>query len=92
MSIDGTVSPRNRARTSATEDDLQPESLERDENFWYEDGTIILIAATVGFRVYRGPLAKHSPVLRDMLSFPQPPVRIVGATCNCNSIRLSDIM
>ena len=33
------------------------------------------------------PLAKHSPVFRDMNLFP---VRIVGATCNCNSIRLSD--
>ncbi|EJF60257.1 hypothetical protein DICSQDRAFT_63341, partial [Dichomitus squalens LYAD-421 SS1] len=51
---------------------LVPEPLSRDYGLWYEDGTIILIARNVEFRVYRGPLAKHSPLFRDMLSNPQP--------------------
>ena len=72
MQVDQNAPTRKRARTSSTSADPQPESLKRDEEFWYEDGTIILIAADVEFRVYRGPLEKHSAVFRDMLSFPQP--------------------
>lgn len=44
----------------------------RDDQFWFDDGTIDLIAGQTHFRVYKGPLAKHSPVFRDMLSLPQP--------------------
>ena len=72
MQVDQNAPTRKRARTSSTSADPQPESLKRDEEFWYGDGTIILIAADVEFRVYRGPLEKHSAVFRDMLSFPQP--------------------
>ncbi|KZT07943.1 uncharacterized protein LAESUDRAFT_758072 [Laetiporus sulphureus 93-53] len=43
----------------------------RDEEFWYEDGSIVLIAQGVAFRVFRGLLAQHSEVFRDMLSMPQ---------------------
>ena len=45
----------------------------RDEEFWFEDGTIILVAAGVEFKVYRGVLAEHSAVFADMFSLPQPP-------------------
>ena len=51
----------------------QQKHLERDQEFWYKDGTIILIAGDIEFRVYRGPLERHSPVFSDMLSMPQPP-------------------
>ena len=51
---------------------MQEIALERDAEFWYEDGSIYLIASGVEFRVYRGPLVEHSPVFRDMLSLPQP--------------------
>ena len=64
--------PRKRARTSPASEG--PRSLKKDEEFWYDDGTIILIAGNIEFRVYRGPLAKHSPVFRDMLALPQPPI------------------
>ncbi|KAM5534175.1 hypothetical protein V8D89_012195 [Ganoderma adspersum] len=94
MSADETVPPRKRARTS---DDVQPESQERDEDFWYEDGMIILIAANVKFCVYRGPLAKHSPIFRDMLSFPQPPKdtsspsnSVSYPSLDCPVVRLTD--
>ena len=59
--------PRKRARAT------QQNHLERDKEFWYKDGTIILMAGDFEFRVYRGPLERHSPVFRDMLSMPQPP-------------------
>ncbi|TBU51802.1 hypothetical protein BD310DRAFT_962923 [Dichomitus squalens] len=66
-----------------------------DYELWYEDGTIILIAHDVEFRVYRGPLAKHSPLFRDMLSIPQPvePHLLYqgqGQSPECPLIHLSD--
>lgn len=44
----------------------------QDAEFWFEDGTIILIAQNIEFRVYKGPLIRHSPVFSDMFSLPQP--------------------
>ncbi len=44
---------------------------ERDERFWFEDGTIILVAGKVEFKVYAHPLVEHSPVFKDMLSLPR---------------------
>ncbi|OJT06025.1 hypothetical protein TRAPUB_3123 [Trametes pubescens] len=44
----------------------------KDEELWFEDGTLILIARDVKFRIYKGPLIAHSPVFKDMLSLPQP--------------------
>ncbi|KAL1938146.1 hypothetical protein VTO73DRAFT_11975 [Trametes versicolor] len=81
MSTRGT---RKRARTgsiaAASNDGATPEpgnievsSRKRDEEFWYEDGSIILVARDVEFRVFKGILAEHSPVFRDMFSLPQPP-------------------
>ena len=46
--------------------------LRRDDEFWFEDGTVTLIAHDVEFRVYGGVLAKQSLVFRDMFSLPQP--------------------
>ncbi|OSD03792.1 hypothetical protein PYCCODRAFT_1466700 [Trametes coccinea BRFM310] len=44
-----------------------------DDEFWFEDGNLILIAGDVEFRIYRGPLIANSPVFKDMLSLPSPP-------------------
>lgn len=74
---------RKRARTSSsasasnTQDDAtkgsgdESISRKRDEEFWYSDGNVILVAQDVEFRVYKGLLAEHSPVFRDMFSLPQ---------------------
>ncbi|TFY53344.1 hypothetical protein EVJ58_g9505 [Rhodofomes roseus] len=47
--------------------------VKHDEQLWYPDGNIILVAKGVGFRVYRGLLADRSEVFRDLFSVPQPP-------------------
>ncbi|KAI0669074.1 hypothetical protein C8Q78DRAFT_978509 [Trametes maxima] len=44
----------------------------RDNEFWFEDGNVIVVAGNVEFRVFKGILADHSPVMRDMFSLPQP--------------------
>lgn len=66
----------------------------RDEEFWYDDGNIILIARGIEFRVYRGLLVENSPVFSDMFSLPQPPVASSSAAApadnNCSAVHLSD--
>lgn len=44
----------------------------RSREFWFDDGNVVLIASNIGYRLHGGVLARHSPVFRDMLSFPQP--------------------
>ncbi|OJT05562.1 hypothetical protein TRAPUB_3611 [Trametes pubescens] len=74
---------RKRARTGSIaafiEDSAAPERgntetavRKRDKEFWHSDGTIILVARDIEFRVFKGILAEHSPVFRDMFSLPQP--------------------
>ncbi|KAI0669065.1 hypothetical protein C8Q78DRAFT_978671 [Trametes maxima] len=41
---------------------------DRDAEFWLDDGSVILVARQVGFRVYRGLLASQSRVFRDVFS------------------------
>ena len=94
--------PRKRARTNGdsgepdvlsndTERHTKARSgdsvvLKRDEEFWYEDGNIILTARDVEFRVFKGILADHSPVFRDMFSLPQPP----SADTSVPTVKLED--
>nr|GAT49300.1 predicted protein [Mycena chlorophos] len=47
-------------------------SLTRCNDLWFDDGNIVLQAGLVQYKVYRGTLARHSPVFQDMLAFPQP--------------------
>ena len=52
-------------------DDEDWRLLPHDEVFWYGDGSLILIASGVAFKVYRRPFVEQSPVFRDMFSLPQ---------------------
>lgn len=47
---------------------------QRSEEVWLEDGNVVLVAEGVAFKVYRGILARSSPVFSQMFTFPQPPV------------------
>ncbi|RDX46022.1 hypothetical protein OH76DRAFT_905044 [Lentinus brumalis] len=40
----------------------------RDEELWFEDGDLAIVAGDVEFRVYQEPLFVHSSILREMLS------------------------
>ena len=62
---------------------------EKDNEFWFDDGNIILIAGNPQFRVYQGPLIRHSPVFRDMLSLVQPEVE-TGCAKAIRTIPLTD--
>ncbi|KAI0753693.1 hypothetical protein C8Q74DRAFT_1211191 [Fomes fomentarius] len=65
----------------------------RDEEFWLEDGTVILVARDVGFRVYAGLLAAHSPVLKGLFDQSHPTCKVSshrGEEIQCPIVHLSD--
>ncbi|KAI1795379.1 hypothetical protein LXA43DRAFT_1108555 [Ganoderma leucocontextum] len=49
-----------------------PHNLEHDPEFWFEDGSVVLIIQNIGFCVYKQLLAEHSPFFRDLFRIPQP--------------------
>ncbi|KAH9932285.1 uncharacterized protein B0H18DRAFT_987417 [Fomitopsis serialis] len=62
----------------------------RDDEFWFKDGTIVLIAGNVAFRVYEGLLARDSSVLRDLFAGLQRVLPNVEMIDGCPVARLSD--
>ena len=45
---------------------------ERSAEFWFEDGSVVLVAQNTGFRVYRALLARQSTVFANMFSSSAP--------------------
>ncbi|KAH6907602.1 hypothetical protein BKA70DRAFT_1189582 [Coprinopsis sp. MPI-PUGE-AT-0042] len=65
--------------------------VKRSTEIWFEDGNLILQAENVQFKTHRGLLARHSSVLRDMLSVPQPEVQDEdGLVEGCPVVILND--
>lgn len=64
--------------------------LTKSPNLWLEDGNVILVAENTGFRLYRGLLAKHSEVFRDMFQIPQPEAAAENTFEGCPVIHLAD--
>ncbi|KAI1795391.1 hypothetical protein LXA43DRAFT_1108611 [Ganoderma leucocontextum] len=60
---------------------------ERDEEFWFEDGTVILVACDVEFRFYKGLLAGLSPVFKDLFEVRRLPCE---QTFSCPVVHVSD--
>ncbi|EJF60247.1 hypothetical protein DICSQDRAFT_181403 [Dichomitus squalens LYAD-421 SS1] len=82
-----------RADVSASNVDEDAEAYVQDKNLWFHDGTAILVAAGVGFRIYKGLLAEHSPVFKELFSQDHP-LRTLPIdetqTITCPLIQLSD--
>ncbi|RPD76890.1 hypothetical protein L226DRAFT_611302 [Lentinus tigrinus ALCF2SS1-7] len=62
-------------------------SPQRDEELWFDDGNLSIVAGNVEFRVYKGPLMKQSGFFKDMLSLPQPSL---PASVSCATVQVSD--
>ena len=65
-----------------------PTCVERSTDFWYPDGSIVLIAERTAFKVYQGILAQNSAVLREMFKLTQPDAMEIMD--GCPVVRLSD--
>lgn len=46
------------------------QGMHKHETLWFEDGNIVIITGNIGFRVYRGVLARKSAVFRDLFNLP----------------------
>lgn len=70
------VSPTTPTPTAAAATPTPARSpMERHPEFWFFDGSIVLVADALMFRVHKAFLARHSVFFRDMFSLPQPPQR-----------------
>lgn len=68
---DGSNRPHNRPREDAP-GVLPSSNFTASEDMWFEDGNIILVCESIGFRVYKGILSSQSEVFRDMFSIGNP--------------------
>ncbi|CCM05799.1 uncharacterized protein FIBRA_08033 [Fibroporia radiculosa] len=64
------LSDEPEPHTDNTEPAEQP--LTRDDEFWIEDGNIVLGVEDIAFRVHKSTLSRNSGVFCDMLAVPQP--------------------
>lgn len=66
--------PKKRARKEEVVADTAEsnDSVERDEDFWLDDGNIVLIAEDKAFRVHQSVLSRNSDFFRDLFAVPQP--------------------
>ncbi|PIL26475.1 hypothetical protein GSI_12233 [Ganoderma sinense ZZ0214-1] len=60
----------------------------RHEEFWFADGSVVLVARNTGFRVFRSLLAAQSTVFSDMLSSSSPNAEEMFE--GCPVVHLSD--
>ncbi|KAI0686099.1 hypothetical protein C8T65DRAFT_154058 [Cerioporus squamosus] len=62
----------------------------RDDELWFDDGTIIIVAQHTEFRVYRSYLAERFAVFEDMLAFPQPTIPDESEDLPCPTVHVTD--
>ena len=63
----------------------------RDPDFWYSDGSVVVVAQGVGFRVHKSLLAQQSNAFRDLFMVPTPPVSDPADVMDgCPVVRLTD--
>ncbi|KIJ26399.1 hypothetical protein M422DRAFT_38238 [Sphaerobolus stellatus SS14] len=67
-------------------------NMAKSQDMYFEDGNIVLVAENTAFKVYRGLLAKHSPVFMDMLQIGCAEASEEGQETfeGCLAVRLSD--
>lgn len=68
---------------------LNDKELQQNEEFWFSDGSIILVIEDVAFCVHKSILGKHSKVFADLFTIPQP-LNGVEKIGNIPAVRLDD--
>lgn len=94
MAAPNNISGSNKRKRNDEDVDLEPAipiaSATRSGSVWFDDGNIIIQAEGTIFKVYRGVLAAHSSVFKDMLSIPQPSSEGLSAIEGCAVVHVSD--
>ena len=63
----------------------------RDPDYWYSDGSIVIVVQGVGFRVHKSLLAQQSNAFRDLFMVPTPPTPSPADVMDgCPVVRLTD--
>ena len=87
MSQDQPPAKRSRHESSESAD-----SRKKSEQYWFDDGNIILQAGDILYRVHSSMFARHSEVFKDMFSMPKPSGKQAGAEIidECPVVVLTD--
>lgn len=98
----GDLAPIQR-RPNTPADDPSPDAATgptdiRDKELWFDDGNIVLLAgdgaagseSTAAFRLYKGILARASPVFSDLFASAQPDDAQGESFDDCPAVRLTD--
>ena len=62
------LDPGSEGAATSSRVDNHGQIFRRDNEFWFDDGTVILVAGDVEFRVYKGILSSHSAVFTDIFA------------------------
>ncbi|PIL33269.1 hypothetical protein GSI_04719 [Ganoderma sinense ZZ0214-1] len=87
---------RKRARVEdedrAGDPRLPASGLEKDDDVWLSDGSIVVVAAAdnVAFRVHKSTLARRSEIFRDLFSLPNADAATAEAIEGCPVVHISD--
>ncbi|TCD70991.1 hypothetical protein EIP91_000489 [Steccherinum ochraceum] len=86
--------PRGKKRKTENSVSLTSQAEETNEievehgSLWFQDGSVVLVAENIGFKVYKGILSQHSEFFQDMFALPQP---ADGEICeDCPVVRTHD--
>lgn len=63
---------RKRAHTDSDGPEDATSNLMRQDDLWFDDGSVVLKVQTTLYRVHRSTLTSHSTVFKDMFGLPQP--------------------
>lgn len=66
------------------------DAIKHDEEFWFPDGNVVLVASRVAFRVYKGILMKQSEFFSIMFSVPQPAEGASEQIQGCPVVHVTD--
>ena len=65
-------------------------AFERHPELWFSDGSVVLRAQGIHFRVHKTQMARHSGFFRDLFSLPQPPIVGEDMIEGCPVVELYD--
>ncbi|KZV61187.1 hypothetical protein PENSPDRAFT_659081 [Peniophora sp. CONT] len=65
-------------------------TFERHPELWFSDGSVVLRAQGIHFRVHKTQMARHSAFFRDLFSLPQPPNAGEEMIEGCSVVELYD--